>query len=42
MEKLFTINDVATKAKSKKEVYYGLTPEGSIYLPLLLIQTALI
>ena len=33
MEKKLTINDVAIKAKSKKEIYYVLTCEGGIYLP---------
>ena len=33
MEKSFTLNDVAIKARSKKEVYYVLTTEGGIYLP---------
>ena len=32
MEKSFTLNDVAIKARSKKEVYYVLTTEGGIYL----------
>ena len=33
MEKSFTLNDVAIKARSKKEVYYVLATEGGIYLP---------
>ena len=33
MGKSFTLNDVAIKARSKKEVYYVLTTEGGIYLP---------
>ena len=32
MEKTLTLNDVAIKAKSKKEVYFVLTTEGAIYL----------
>ena len=33
MEKTLTLNDVAIKAKSKKEIYFVLTTEGAIYLP---------
>ena len=32
MEKTLTLNDVAIKAKSKKEAYFVLTIEGAIYL----------
>ena len=29
----FTINDIATKCRSKKEMYNVLTREGQLYLP---------
>ena len=33
MEKEITLNDIAIRAKSKKEVYQVLTIEGGLYLP---------
>ena len=33
MEKALTINEVAIKARSKKEFYSVLSAEGGIYLP---------